>query len=160
MLMLIMLPTIVAQATWINGYVRGAEGKPIPGATVRAAGVFETSTTTDASGYYKLRLGAGEWTITASYDTFEQATTIILADGEHKIVDFTIGTYVTVHTTTKGAATRAWSFVKSWRNRFLFEEPCFLSDVFEWLPNNRGIMADLAIDIEFFTDSMGLLLRL
>ena len=101
----IMLPTVVAQATWISGYVKDAEGNPIAGATVRARGVFETSTITDATGYYKLGLSAGEWTVTVSYDTYEEAKTIILADGEHKIADFTIGTYVIVQTTTKGTVT-------------------------------------------------------
>ena len=47
MLALIMIPVVVAQATWISGYVKDAEGKPIAGATITAKGVFETSTVTD-----------------------------------------------------------------------------------------------------------------
>jgi hypothetical protein len=70
------------------------EGNPIAGATIVAKGVFETSTVTDANGYYKLGLSAGEWTVTASYDPYEEAKTIMLADGEHKAVDFTATTTV------------------------------------------------------------------
>jgi hypothetical protein len=47
--------------------------------------------------------------------------------------------------------TRLWSFLESWRDRFLIKEPYFLTDVFSWLLNNRGIIATLGLDIEFFT---------
>jgi len=93
-LTLMMFSIVAAQATWIDGYVKDAEGNPIAGATIVAKGAFETSAVTDSKGYYKLGLSAGEWTITASYDKFEEAKTIILADGEHKVLDFTAATTV------------------------------------------------------------------
>jgi len=105
MLWFAMISTVVAQATWVSGYVKDAEGKPIAGAVIGAKGVFETSTITDASGYYKLGLGAGEWTVTVSYDSYEETKRIVLADGEHKFVDFTVGIYLTTHTQTKGSVT-------------------------------------------------------
>ena len=55
-----------------------------------------------------------------------------------------------IHTDIKDT-TRIWSFVESWKNRFLIEEPYFLYDVFSWLFDNRGIIAELGIDIDYFT---------
>ena len=52
---------------------------------------------------------------------------------------------------------RTHSFVKTWRERFLYEEPYFLPDMLEWLLDNRGKIADLGIDIEFFTGKKALL---
>jgi len=94
MLGLFTFPIVVAQATWISGYVKDANGNPIAGAIIRAEGAFETSTVTDTSGYYRLGLSAGEWTITVSYDDYEESKTIVLADGEHKVVDFGAATVV------------------------------------------------------------------
>jgi len=105
MLCFAMISTVVAQATWVSGYVKDAEEKPIAGAVIRAKGVFETSTTTDANGYYKLGLSAGEWTVTVSYDAYEETKTTVLADGEHKVLDFTVGIHLTTYTQTTSSVT-------------------------------------------------------
>jgi hypothetical protein len=51
---------------------------------------------------------------------------------------------------------KVWHFVNTWRDRFLYEEPYFLSDVLEWLLDNRGLITDLGIDIEFLTGKKSL----
>lgn len=60
-----------------------------------------------------------------------------------------------VHTDIEDV-TRAWRFVRNWRDRFLVQEAYFLPDILEWLLDNRGIIADLGIDIEFLTGKRSL----
>jgi len=110
LMLALVIPVVVAQATWISGYVKDAEERPVAGATIMAKGAFETSTVTDANGYYKLGLSAGEWTVTVSYDKEEEVKTIILADGEHKVLDFAIGTYLTVQSTTSTTTSSGVTF--------------------------------------------------
>ena len=84
---------IQSEKTWISGHVKDTVvGAIIKARTSTAKGVSEKSTITDVDGYYELILSAGEWNVTVSmdYETIIETKTIFLADGEHKVLDFTI----------------------------------------------------------------------
>jgi len=84
---------IQSEKTWISGYVKDTVvGAIIKARTSTAKGVSEKSTITDVDGYYELILSAGEWNVTVSmdYETIIETKTIFLADGEHKVLNFTM----------------------------------------------------------------------
>jgi Malectin domain/Carboxypeptidase regulatory-like domain/Viral BACON domain len=74
----------------------GNDGQAVAGATVRAIqeGAAVASTTTDATGFYRLQLGLGSYLIEASAPGYATATATVTLDREEELVtaDFTLAT--------------------------------------------------------------------